>query len=398
MANWSELPQDPLELITSYLSLTDVNRFSAVCQPWRFIAKMKRYAPVPQLPWVILTEDRETQKRKFFNMSEQRHYYIDLPELRGGYCVGCSFGWLFIVSPNIELYLVNPFTGVRYCLPPLPFLNEGFGLDNSLDGEFVDEEPYDEHSTTWYLKLLQKLTISRAVLSHDPNKCEDFFTMIYVRGSCRMAFCRPKDNIWTIVPHSPINDVICYKGNFYAVAAYNNLYEVHLGPDPEMRLIDPWVQECITGESRYLVDYFGKHLLLVCRNKVKCRDDDTAKEQDEDGDSDGEFIRYRHGTRTTFFAVFELDLEKEEWHRWNDLGGNALFVGTNRAIVGCASKFPGCKADCIYFTSDSTDFLASNKYGYNDVGVYNLIEDRMEAFYEDHIPNTSMPTWLLPNP
>lgn len=89
-------------------------------------------------------------------------------------------------------------------------------------------------------------------------------------------FVDPKTNIWTIVPHSPINDVICYKGNFYAVAAYNNLYEVDLGPDPEMRLIDPWVQECITGESRYLVDYFGKHLLLVCRNKVKCcaRDDE----------------------------------------------------------------------------------------------------------------------------
>ena len=85
MANWSNLPFDLLEAITSYLPLSDINSFSAVCKNWRFIAKQRRYAPVVQLPWVVLTKDPKTGKRDFLNMSEKRHYYIDIPELHGGY-------------------------------------------------------------------------------------------------------------------------------------------------------------------------------------------------------------------------------------------------------------------------------------------------------------------------
>lgn len=162
MANWSELLPDLLEHITSYFSLSDVNYFSAVCKQWRLVAKQRRYAPVPQLPWVVLTEDPETRKRKLFNMSEQRHYYIDLPELQGGYCAGSSFGWLFIVSPKIEGSLVNPFTGAHYIFPPiLPLYIEDLDLDQAVDDKITCEK-YGK-LCTWKLEQIQKLTISKAV-------------------------------------------------------------------------------------------------------------------------------------------------------------------------------------------------------------------------------------------
>jgi Protein of unknown function (DUF295)/F-box domain len=382
-ANWSELVPDFLEVITSYLSLSDVNRFSAVCKHWRSIAKQRRHAPVPQLPWLVLTENPETGKRKLYNMSERRHYHIDLPELHGGYCVGSSFGWLFVVSPKIEGYLVNPFTGAHYLFPPLSLLIQNLKLDQAVDGKIT----YEKHGIlyTWKLKKIQELIISKAVLSDDPNKCENFVIMIIVHGLYKMAFCRPKDSEWTIVSdYRFVNDVICYKGNFYAVEECNVLYAVDLGPEPKMQRIEPWVAVCHyneMNESRYLVDYFGKHLLLVYRHKIEENDDDRST---------------CHSV-TDFFAVFELDLERKKWRVWNDLRGNAIFVGTNRAIAVHASELPDCKANCIYFSSCSTDVCASNNYGYDDHGVYNLIEDKIEKFYEDHIPNTSMPTWLVPN-
>jgi Protein of unknown function (DUF295)/F-box domain len=410
MANWSELLPDLLEAITRYLPLSDVNRFSAVCKQWRFIAKQRRYAPVAQLPWMLHAEEPETRKTKLFNMSEQQYYYIDLPDqLHGGFCVGSSFGWLFIISRKLEGYLVNPFTRAHYNFPPLPLDNNDFKLDQVVnDGKVT----FDLHGrrTTWKLEDVQKMSIRKAVLSNDPNKCEDFITIIIAWRENKTAFCRPKDNEWTIIRDSYyIYDVICYKGNFYGVGGSNHIYAIDLGPEPKMKMIKPLVGDCITGDSKYLVDFFGKHLLLVHREKddgydIDYLEEDVVVDEDvnldddaaiEDEDSDGDCTAYHSFTR--YFVVFELDLEKEKWHKWNDLGGDALFLGTNRAIALRASEFPDCMADCIYFTSCSDDICFDNTHWYDDLGVYNLIDDCVEENY-GYIPNTSLPTWLVPNP
>jgi Protein of unknown function (DUF295)/F-box domain len=415
MADWSQLQPDLLEAITRYLSLSDINRFSAVCKQWRFIAKQRRYAPVAQLPWMLLSEEPETRKRKLFNMSEQRHYYIDLPELRGGFCIGSSFGWVFVVSPKIEGYLVNPFTGARYKFPPLPLDIKNLKLDQVADGEIT----YEQHGEQKTRKLedLQKMSIMKAVLSADPNTCEDFITIIIVRDECRIAFCRPKDNEWTFIPDVYyLIDVICYKGNFYAVGMSNRLFAIDIDPELKIKRIKyPRVREYMPGESKYLVDFFGEHLLLVLREKEDGNDDlaggednlediveeedmdiggDTAEELDEDSDDD---CNQCHSL-TSFFAVFELDLERKEWYEWDNLAGNAIFLGTNQAIAIRAYQLPECRTDCIYFTSCPSDVCVNNTHGHDDLGVYNLLEDSIEEIYEDHIPNTSVPTWLVPNP
>lgn len=81
MAGWSELSFDVLELITGFLTLTDIHRFAVLCHTWRLVAKQKRYPPLPQLPWLVLAEDEATKKRKFYNTSEKNDYFIDILEL-----------------------------------------------------------------------------------------------------------------------------------------------------------------------------------------------------------------------------------------------------------------------------------------------------------------------------
>lgn len=62
MANWSELENDVLGLITSKLELPDYLHFGAACKNWQFIAKAKCYSPAQQLPWLILEEDKTPRR------------------------------------------------------------------------------------------------------------------------------------------------------------------------------------------------------------------------------------------------------------------------------------------------------------------------------------------------
>lgn len=120
MANWAELHNDVLEHLTSLLPLEEHHRFSAVCQDWRLVAKQKRYPPAKQLPWLVLGEDSVNQNRAFFSLSENKHYYIDIPELRGQRICGSSYGWLFTLVIELNFISLNPFTRKCYNLPPLP--------------------------------------------------------------------------------------------------------------------------------------------------------------------------------------------------------------------------------------------------------------------------------------
>ncbi|KAJ3686436.1 hypothetical protein LUZ61_015600 [Rhynchospora tenuis] len=117
MADWSDLTNDVLEYIARLLSFTDHCRFSAVCRNWRSVSKRRCYPPAPQLPWLVLDEEHDTRQRKFYSLSEDKHYSIDIPELYGRYICGSSHGWFFVVDIKITGILINPFTRECYELP-----------------------------------------------------------------------------------------------------------------------------------------------------------------------------------------------------------------------------------------------------------------------------------------
>ena len=56
---------------------------------------------------------------------------------------------------------------------------------------------------------------------------------------------------------------------------------------------------------------------------------------------------------TQGFELFEMDLSNGiRWEEINSLGENALFWGDNASISVDASKFPGIRANYIYYTGD----------------------------------------------
>ncbi|KAJ4769856.1 F-box family protein [Rhynchospora pubera] len=110
MVVWSDLTNDILKHITSFLAFPDHYRFGAVCENWRSVSKQRRYPPAPQLLWLVLKEEKETRKHKFYSLPDGKHYSIEIPELHGRYICGSSHGWLFAVDIKINGIFVNPFT------------------------------------------------------------------------------------------------------------------------------------------------------------------------------------------------------------------------------------------------------------------------------------------------
>jgi F-box domain len=382
MTCWSGLVSDIVEHITSFLPLPDYHRFSAVCRNWRSVAKQKRYSPAPQLPWLVLGDERGTGKRKFYNLSEERLYAINIPELRGRYICGSSHGWLLAVDVRLKGILINPFTRELYELPPFPHrLVYTFFDDPNAMGNLPTE---DQNCPS---KRMQVRLVFKAVLSDDPKERPDFTLMILVGVKNIPAFWKPGDPSWTVirVQKGRMDDVIFFDGRFIFVTAANELLALDLQPHPKLTEIGVVLtgRTCFVALS-YLVDFSGV-VLLVERSQLQVE-------------------RSPLNLKTTHFKVIEVFGQSGV-----SVGEiNALlFLGTNASIAIDASKLRYCcKANLystrssIYFT-DVTHTLSDERYSGDDMGLFNTKDEAFDAtFHVPQIDHTRVgtPIWLTPNP
>lgn len=251
MTRWSDLVNDELEQITGLLPLPDYHWFSAVCKNWRFVEKKKWHSPALQLPWLVLGEDEETRKCKFYSLSENKHYSIDIPELNGRFICGSSHGWLIAIDINITYILIDPFTWEFYELPPFPSYNDN-----------VDE------SRNYTFEEMQLLIVCKAILSHDPKVRSDFTAMILYGELNSLTIWRPGDSTWMAIkrPNYTMADVTYLDGNFYLDSALKTrLYVVDLWSDPEMiEIKPPGTIVPRVSMHKYLVNFKG-YLLYIDR-------------------------------------------------------------------------------------------------------------------------------------
>ncbi|KAJ3696181.1 hypothetical protein LUZ60_001558 [Juncus effusus] len=323
-------------------------------------------------------------------MSEKKHYYFNIPELRGSFIVGSSFGWLFAVGPKLDAYLVNPFSSAKFSLPPLPIYCE------ELRPEILDdhiERDEDGLPLNDCFERVQHILVRKAILSADPSKCTDFVVLIMLSGCSRLAFFMFGDTSWTLLDFKRgVSDIVFFKGQFYAlIFDGHDLVTVDVGPVP--KLSEPKWLGCPkynNWSTKYLVS-FGMQLLFVVRRQVADKNDDSH------------FI-------TTDFRVFKVDLDGDVTSNieedigctseMKDINGHALFLGKNCSMVVRASDFTRCKPNSLYFSSDSEEYIPKKKYGYDDMGVYKLEGRNIKPFYPPEIihPTQSCPIWLVPNP
>ncbi|KAJ7958183.1 F-box protein [Quillaja saponaria] len=168
--------------------------------------------------------------------------------------------------------------------------------------------PTDHRTEEWQSNVYSY--IDRSTTSKNPSKSNDFAVIAIFTDYSVLAFCKPGDKEWTTLKTQGdyCEDVIYHKG-----------------------------EECL---RRYLVETPEGELLKVCRYMEWEVDDD----EDEEGD-------YSH-SHTLRFDVYMLNENSRRWTQVRSLGNKALLLGYNRGICLSASKHPGFKANCIYFTDD----------------------------------------------
>lgn len=342
-SDWANLPKELLYLVVERLE--SPLEFSAVCKPWRCVAKdtLSQYAKIIA-PMLMICE----QKRDIWNLYDVArnklvNFQLRLPNKR--FC-GSSKGWLIVVDESFRVNLINPFYMVKggeranstIRLPPLHPPN-------------IRREIYSKRCDYFVYK---------ATISADPVlNANDCIVAVIYEDYCQLAFIRlNKDTKWTYADQSIdkrwrlIREVAFVEDKLYFInnesrlfsfdittLSFSNLSLVqhHFGPN----------NICLKG---YLVDSNKKELLLVHKYYTK-----------------------EGGRRVTKkFRVFGFSFNQCDWIEKTNLGDAAIFVGDNSSLYVLASKSFGCKPNCIYFNHDQDRVNAIGRDGVYDLGVYNL--------------------------
>ncbi|KAJ1691097.1 hypothetical protein LUZ63_015252 [Rhynchospora breviuscula] len=354
MADWSDLTNDVLEYIARLLSLPDHCRFSAVCRNWRSVSKWRWYPPAPQLPWLVLDEESDTRKRKFYSLSQDKHYSIDIHELHGRYICGSSHGWVFAVDIKITGILINPFTRECYELPPFPAYSEN--VDVTTLTEKVPSD-YIEGPRDYTFEEMKLIIVFKAILSHDPTKKSDFTAMILFGEFNTPAFWRPGDLGWTVVvgQEGSMSDVVYFKENFYVLSWMNVLQVVEFEPEPKLIEVGPEIR--VRGISNSGRKFYYKQSKLFTklhtsqyfppRNRLFLLFPSDPNEPINRLCEEEE----NRQTITVNFDVIEPDLGNNRIWRWYNFDDYALFLGRNSSIFVHSNDFPMCKKNGIYHIS-----------------------------------------------
>ncbi|KAJ4751095.1 F-box family protein [Rhynchospora pubera] len=375
MADWSELPADMLEHLTGFLPIQDYHRFSAVCRNWGMVAKERRHSPAQQIPWLAMGELEDTKKRKFYDLLEDRHYYLDVPELCGTVLCGSSYGWLFTLDRKLNFRLVNPLTGECYDLPRPPPFYEGH----------VEREIYLD------AEVLQRSLVIKAILDYDPRTRSDFTALILYGGHYTPAFWRAGNTIWTTItgiPDGP-DDITFFEGKFYfvrtpCVNSCSEFYTFEVGTEPEATKFE--LQVSCRGDPNYIIEDINHsctlNYLVVFGGKLHLVE---------------RFLDACESMPTTEFVLHELDLEGNNYSTCQHINGYTIFLGASASVVISPSHFHNCIKDAIYFTDLAPKLYAD---GTEDHGIFDMIGKNITPYYPRDVFHHALvpPIWFTPNP
>ncbi|KAE8718968.1 Cysteine-rich RLK (RECEPTOR-like protein kinase) 8 [Hibiscus syriacus] len=122
LQTWSSLPVELLDLIMSSLSPVDNIRASAVCKNWHKSAVSVRVTN--QSPWLMYFP-RGNYLYEFYDPSECKIYYRELPELRASRVCHSRDGWLLYRPRTQCVFFFNPFTRERIDHPSFELTSQG---------------------------------------------------------------------------------------------------------------------------------------------------------------------------------------------------------------------------------------------------------------------------------
>ncbi|KAF9599822.1 hypothetical protein IFM89_001768 [Coptis chinensis] len=371
LSRWSELAPELLDFISKKLTnYVDYVRVRAVCPSWRSNLPKKPFHLLTQLPWLLLpqfnTNTISETYCSFFNLVDNKTYRLELPEVlgKGKKCWGSPHGWLVVLREEGPSFsLLNPLTRAQIHLPSL-YLSPS----TSPIGNIV--LPWD------YVGYLRNCCVVKAVLFANPSESTDFVVMVILEeGPCGLAFYKSGTVAWILITDTEdiiFQDIVCFKGQFYAADSKGNVYICNIGASPNVvKVADPsGGLPCDEPQQRYLVES-GKELLMLYRYQLPKTPYDL----------------------TYYFTLSKLDLSEAKWSRVVDLGDKGLFLGTNCSYSVSVREYRSCIENSVYFTDDMRHRLP----GFGDcrglypyvtaqfLGVFNVFEDGYFRFMNGRV-------------
>lgn len=368
MTNWSDLPQHVVVCIAKHIdSFEDFIVARGVDRSWRSAAIKENFTgqSTHQVPLLMLPDKEDTTLREFHSLKNGKLYQLNLPDAVEKLCFS-SLGWLMTQSQDLKLNLLHPLNQKKVMLP---------------DNLIFENHHHDYHRSSSITCLWDQFTVKKFVLSASPSWTLDYMVIV-LYSSDILAFCRPEeDNKWSMIDKSYIRgsyflDITYYQGQFYAVDCFGNVLVCDI-EDPKQantRVVvsampEGLIYPCI--QKLYVVELGGT--LFVVSRTSKC-------------------VGCCHATDE--FRVFEVPFRNGNWldSEVKTLGNKCLFLGTNSSFAVDATKYSGCKANCIYFTSDF------NEKTRRDMGVFNMTDGKIEPLLEEETPYSLFPhLWIEPS-
>ncbi|OVA04378.1 F-box domain [Macleaya cordata] len=121
--NWSDLPYDLLERIAVRLSLRELLSFRSACKQWR-LASSKASGEIHAsdetnssevVVWLLLYGN--DPNCRLYDISCDKMYTIDFPELYGANCIASNGGWLLLYRNGGSMFFFCPFSRAKIDLP-----------------------------------------------------------------------------------------------------------------------------------------------------------------------------------------------------------------------------------------------------------------------------------------
>ncbi|KAL5726223.1 SWR1-complex protein 3 [Ranunculus cassubicifolius] len=343
----SQLPDGIIDLIQKkFNSVEDFVRFGAVCKSWHSaVESRKKTQDVSLHPWLMLATYDHHKKgiQKFYNLSNKKTFKLKLPQIQGRRCFGTSFGWMVTIGIDLNIHLLNPFTGIRLPLPSQPT------LPNQYDCKLSPQH-------------LRRSFVHKSMAIQLQTPKSESIVVMAIHSQSYLSFVRPGDSAWTLVDcptRRGFHDVISYNGEIYAFNAYGDLMlcEITDAAHSKAITIASHPEGFVPGNKYYLVEMNGS---LHCVERVYTADSKNI------------------GYATTFFEVHEFDFGTKSWTYLYDLGNYALFLGTNTSYAIEIDEFSELKPNCVYYTDDHFELYERKVC---DMGVYDYGKQTKEDFY-----------------
>ncbi|KAK1431311.1 hypothetical protein QVD17_07768 [Tagetes erecta] len=369
--NWSDLPPELNETIAKKLKIhKDYIRFRSACSSWRnSTLQIPNHLPY-QLPWLMLpratNQHPQSNTRCFLSVSDHKIHSINVPEDSDHHrrC-GSSYGWLVVLDETPKISIINPLTQSKQELPPLSSFPNVTCCLKEIGREYTIKT-LDDDVYTCSVKEMRDSFIKKVVFSSSPsNEDVDYYALAILNQTGDLAYCRKGDKRWKFIDeaNSFCEDVVYYKDCFYAVSKHGTIAKCDVnGEEPNVSFIE--TQRQVGGDMQYIVKLKDELLLVTRYTELEFNMDQNKLD-----------IVYK----TSEFQVYKLAMNELKWESVSDLDGHALFLGENSSMAFCASDFPGCKPDCIYFTDDYSEWNYDGANGNHDLGVYDLGNGSIEV-------------------